>query len=56
MGESDDDFRGVEISIVGGGREMVRGLSLGQFFYFFISSFYDGLFVLGTKSVMQREL
>jgi len=27
--------RGVEISIAGGGGEMVRGLSLGPFFLFF---------------------
>jgi len=30
VGESDDDFRGVEISIAGGGGEMVRGISLGR--------------------------
>jgi len=28
--------RGVEISIAGGGGEMVRGLSLGPFFSFFL--------------------
>jgi len=27
--------RGVEISIAGGGGEMVRGLSLARFFFFF---------------------
>jgi len=35
VGEGDDDFRGVEISIAGGGGEMVRVLSLGRFFFFF---------------------
>ena len=36
MGESDDDSRGVEISIAGGGAEMVRGpISWSLFFYFF---------------------
>jgi len=29
--------RSVEISITGGGGEMVRVLSLGQFFFFFFS-------------------
>jgi len=28
--------RGVEISIAGGGGEMVRGLSLGLFFFLFV--------------------
>jgi len=28
--------RGVEISIAGGGGEMVRGLSLGRYFFFII--------------------
>ena len=36
VGESDDDFPGVEISITGGGGEMVRVLSLGWFFLFFL--------------------
>jgi len=31
--------RGVEISIAGGGGEMVRVLSLGGFFFFFLISF-----------------
>jgi len=46
--------RGVEISIAGGGGEMVRGLSLGRFFSFFSSFFVimHSLF-LGTKSLMQ---
>jgi len=35
VGESDDDFSCVEISIAGGGGEMVRILSLGRFFFFF---------------------
>ena len=42
--------RGVEISIAGGGGEMVRGPSLGCFFFFVIMR---SLF-LGTKSLMQR--
>jgi len=32
--------RGVEISIAGGGGEMVRVLPLGQFFFFFIFLFF----------------
>jgi len=32
--------RGVEISIAGGGGEMVRGLSLGHFFFSFFSHFF----------------
>jgi len=31
---------GVEISIAGGGEEMVRGLSLGRFFSFFFLFFF----------------
>jgi len=49
--------RGVEISIAGGGGEMVRAfgemvrvLSLGRFFFFFV--IMRSLF-LGTKSLMQ---
>jgi len=30
--------RGVEISIAGGGGEMVHGLSLGRFFFFFFGN------------------
>ena len=48
--------RGVEISIAGGGGEMVRVLSLGLFFLFFFFLFFvimRSLF-LGTKSLMQR--
>jgi len=47
--------RGVEISIAGGGGEMVRGLSLGRFFFllFFFFVIIRSLF-LGTKSLMQR--
>ena len=44
--------RGVEISIAGGGGEMVRVLSLGPFFFFFFV-IMRSLF-LGTKSLMQR--
>jgi len=42
--------RGVEISIAGGGGEMVRGLSLGPFFFLFF--FFCNQFVImfkGTK-------
>jgi len=47
--------RGVEISITGGGGEMVRVLSVGTFFFFFLFFFVilHSLF-LGTKSLMQR--
>ena len=38
--------RGVEISIAGGGGEMVRGLSLGPFFLFFFFSFFLFFFVI----------
>jgi len=44
--------RGVEISIAGGGGEMVHGLSLGRFFSLFFSFFFCNQFVLmfkGTK-------
>jgi len=44
--------RGVEISIAGGGEEMVRAYLLVLFFFFFLSNY--ALFVLGTKSLMQR--
>jgi len=44
--------RGVEISIAGGGGEMVCGLSLGRVFFFFFV-IMRSLF-LGTKSLMQR--
>ena len=48
---------GVEISIAGGGEEMVRVLSLGWFFELFLSFYCNHAFiVLGTKSLMQREL
>jgi len=46
--------RGVEISIAGGGGEMVRGLSLGRFFFFFFFFVIMRSFFLGTKSLMQR--
>jgi len=48
--------RGVEISIAGGGGEMVRVLSLGRFFLFFLFFCNYAFIVLGTKSLMQREL
>jgi len=49
--------RGVEISIAGGVGEMVSGLSLGLFSFLFIFSICNhALFVLGTKSLMQREV
>jgi len=44
---------GVEISIAGGGGEMVRVLSLGRFLFFFFFVIMRYLF-LGTKSLMQR--
>ena len=44
--------RGVEISIAGGGGEMVGVLSLGCCFFFLFCN--QALFVLGTKSLMQR--
>jgi len=43
--------RGVEISIAGGGGEIVHGLSLGCFFFSFFFCNH-ALFVLGTKSLM----
>jgi len=43
--------RGVEISIAGGGGEMVRGPISWSFFFFFV--IMRSLF-LGTKSLMQR--
>jgi len=46
--------RGVEISIAGGGGEMVRGLSLGHFFFFFFFFVIMRSLFLGTKSLMQR--
>jgi len=47
--------RGVEISIAGGGGEMVRVLSLGGFsFLFFFFFVIMRLLFLGTKSLMQR--
>jgi len=47
---------GIEISIAGGGGEMVCVLSLAYFFHFMIFDFFlnHALFVLGTKSLMQR--
>jgi len=44
--------RGVEISIAGGRGEMVRVLSLGPFFFFFLFSFFCNQIVImfkGTK-------
>ena len=50
--------RGVEISIAGGGGEMVRALSLGHFlffiFYFFIFFLIKSLLCLRYKRLMQR--
>jgi len=49
---------GVEISITGCEVTMVRGPISGLFFSFFIPFFFcnHALFVLDTKSLMQREL
>jgi len=44
--------RSVEISIAGGGGEMVRILSLGPFLHSFFFIIMHSLF-LGTKSLMQ---
>jgi len=52
VGDSDDIFRGVGISIAGGVVAMVCVLSLRPFFLFVIMRY---LF-LGTKSLMQRKL
>jgi len=38
--------RGVEISIAGGGGEMVRVLSLGRFFFFFFFLFCNHAFIV----------
>jgi len=46
--------RGVEISIAGGGGEMVRGLSLGRFLFFFFFFVMIRYLFLGTKSLMQH--
>jgi len=48
--------RGVEISIAGGGGEMVRGPSLGRFFFLLFFFVIMRSLFLGTKSLMQREL
>jgi len=47
--------RGVEISIAGGGGEMVRG-PISWLFFFLFSFFFVimGSLFLGTKSLMQR--
>jgi len=47
---------GVEISIAGGGGEMVHVLSLGRFFFLFLFFVIMPYLFLGTKSLMQREL
>jgi len=44
----------VEISIVGNGGEMVRLLSLGQFFFSFSFLFYIMYSLLGTRTRMRR--
>jgi len=44
--------RGVEISIAGGGGEMVRVAYFSVVFFCFFCN--HGLFVLGTKGLMQR--
>jgi len=43
--------RGVEISIAGGGGEMVRVLSLGRFFFLFFCFFSNQIVIMfkGTK-------
>jgi len=45
--------RGVEISIAGGGGEIVRVLSLGRFFLFSFFFVIMRYLFLGTKSLMQ---
>ena len=47
---------GVEISITGGGGEMVRVLSLGRFFFSFLFFVIMRYLFPGTKSLIQREL
>jgi len=46
--------RGVEISIAGGGEEMVRAYLLVVLFFFFFFFCNHAFIVLGTKSLMQR--
>jgi len=46
--------RGVEISIAGGGGEMVRGPISWSFFLFFSFFVIMRSLFLGTKSIMQR--
>jgi len=46
--------RGVEISIAGGGGEMVHVPSGGRFFFFFFFFVIMRYLFLGTKSLMQR--
>jgi len=46
VGDSDEDFTWFEISIAGGGGEMVRGLSLGRFLSFFSFSFCNHAFIV----------
>jgi len=46
--------RGVEISIAGGGGEMVRGYLLVGLFSFFSFFCNHAFIVLGTKSLLQR--
>jgi len=41
--------RGVEISIAGGGEEMVRAISLGVFFFFFFFCSQIVIMFKGTK-------
>ena len=46
--------RGVEISIAGGGGEMVCVLSLGRFFFLFSFFCNHAFIVVRYKSLMQR--
>jgi len=48
--------RGVQISIAGGGGEMVRGLSLGRFFFFFCIQIVIMFKVQKTHAALAMEI
>jgi len=54
VGESDDDFPWCCDFYCRRGGEMVRVLSLGRSSFFLVFFCNPALFVLGTKSLMQR--